>query len=239
MLRFLFRSTTGLLLLVTALLAPASSADKGEFVQRIERAFSHADKQAGIASLFHLENMDAEVRALYDQYTFPMLVKKTLKDVGFAALPVDFHMMYVREGYEYRPNLEPLGLVVINGRTKIPYGEHDGRYVFIGMQRTLVNADPPVEKTVQVMVYGVASEPVRFKGSCEVMQSNGETLQMQIEDNGHGNKTVAMNAVRVEACRVRNTSGDGQLTMRILEADEVIFDRKIEAPELELSFKRP
>lgn len=61
---------------------------------------------------------------------------------------------------------------------------------------------------------------------------------MQIGDNGHGNNTVAMNALRVEAGRLRNTSSDGQLTMRILEADEVIFERKIEARELELSFNR-
>jgi len=211
-----------------ALPAASSHAETlDDFAKRVKSAYAAEDKHQAIKSLFNLQGMDDELIAIYDKRTIPMLLRRTAETVTFEELPSDFGGVYVQKGYEYRPNLKPLGLLVLNDKTRAPYGKIDERYYITGMSRKLVNADPPAEITVQVNVFGFSTPPVRYSGSCEILQSNGTTMTMAIEDTGVGNNTMAMNAVRIESCRVTKQSGDGPLTMRVLEADAVLFEQQV------------
>lgn len=223
---------------LTLLAATASSETLDDFADRIKKALVAHDKHAAVKSLINLEGMDDQLIALYDKRTIPMLARRPAKTVTFEDLPTDFHLEYVQQGHEYRPNLKPLGLVVLDGKTRVPYGKIDQQYFITGMSRKLVNADPPAEITVRVNVFGLATPPVRYSGSCEILQSNGKTVTMPIEDTGVGNNTMAMNAVRIETCRVTKLSGDGPLTMRVLEADVVLFEQKTTGDGQELIYNR-
>ena len=61
---------------------------------------------------------------------------------------------------------------------------------------------------------------------------------MAIEDTGIGNNTMAMNAVQIESCQVTKISGDGPLTMRVLEADVVLFEQQVTDVGASLFFHR-
>ena len=44
--------------------------------------------------------------------------------------------------------------------TKIAYGEKDGKYYFPGVIKILVNADAKPDKTLQIIVIGIAHPPL-------------------------------------------------------------------------------
>lgn len=224
--------------LVMVLTGESHAETLEDFANRVQSAFAAADQHQAVKSLFNLQGMDDEVIALYDKRTIPMLLRRPAETVTFEDLPSDFRGEYVQKGYEYRPNLKPLGLLVLNGKTRAPYGKIDERYYITGMSRKLVNADPPAEITVQVNVFGFSTPPARYSGSCEILQSNGKTMTMAIEDTGLGNNTMAMTAVRIESCRVTKLSGDGPLTMRVLEADAVLFEQNVTDIGVSLNFSR-
>lgn len=222
-----------------AMLVSTSQAETlDDFANRVKSAFAAADQHQAIKSLFRLQGMDAELIALYDKRTIPMLLRRPAETVTFEDLPADFRGEYVQQGYEYRPNLTPLGYLVLNGKTRVPYGKVDERFYMTGMSRKLVNANPPAEITVQVNVFGFSTPPVRYSGSCEILQSNGKTVTMAIEDTRIGNNTMAMNAVQIESCQVTKKSGDGPLTMRVLEADVVLFEQQVTDVGASLFFHR-
>lgn len=228
--------------MAVAILAMSASTGQAEtlddFANRVKSAFAAQDPHNAVKSLFRLQGMDDEVIALYDKRTIPMLLRRPAETVAFEDLPADFRSEYVQQGYEYRPNLTPLGYLVLNGKTRVPYGKIDERFYITGMSRKQVNANPPAEITVQVNVFGFSTPPVRYSGSCDILQSNGKTITMAIEDTGIGNNTMAMNAVRIESCRVTKQSGDGPLTMRVLEADAVLFEQQVSDIGASLVFSR-
>jgi len=222
-----------------AMLTSTSQAETlDDFANRVRSAFAASNQHQAVRSLFSLQGMDEEVIALYDKRTIPLLLRRPAEMVTFEELPADFRGEYVQQGYEYRPNLKPLGYLVLNGKTRVPYGKVDERYYITGMSRKQVNANPPAEITVQVNVFGFSTPPVRYSGSCEILQSNGKTVTMAIEDTGIGNNTMAMNAVRIESCQATKQSGDGPLTMRVLEADVVLFEQQVNDIGASLIFNR-
>ncbi len=227
--------------------ADQSAALEAELTARIAAAYRAADKNAALLALFHLAGVDPETRAIFERlHVGRMLARYEAPDVAFEPLPDDFDPLQVAGGYEYRPNLELLGYVVLRvhgeagGRnTRIPYGLHGGRYLFTGVTRTAVNPDAPPDKTLQMIVIGLAAPPPRFKGFCDVMQSNGQSRRMSIEDNGHGNRTIIVTAQYLERCELTSElSGGDWLSLRLLENDREIFHERIEAPESSLSWRR-
>lgn len=233
-----FRTFSIAVAVLAALTGGAFAETLDDFADRVKQALAAGDKHAAVRSLFNLDGMDDEVIAMYDKRTIPMLARRAAEKITFEELPADFRGEYVQQGYEYRPNLDPLGYLVLDGKTRAPYGKIGERYYITGMSRKLVNANPPAEITVQVNVFGFSTPPVRYSGSCDILQSNGKTLTMPIEDIGVGNNTMAMNAVRIETCSVTKLSGDGPLTMRVLEADAVLFERQVTNIGEKLVFSR-
>ncbi len=238
-------------LILSASAAPAgadqSAALEAELTARIAAAYRAADKTAALLALFHLAGVDPETRAIFERlHAGRLLARYEAPDVAFEPLPEDFDPLQVAAGYEYRPNLELLGTVVLrehgeeSGRnTRIPYGLHGGRYLFTGMTRTAVNPDAPPDKALQMIVIGRAVPPPRFKGFCDVMQSNGRSRRMAIEDNGYGNRTLIVTAQYLERCELTSAlSGDDWLSLRLLEDDREILVRRIEAPETTISWRR-
>lgn len=228
-----------LMLTVAALLLPVSSRaeTKAEFAQRIKAALQSPTKVAALTALFYLEGVDDDIRAMYEGgHIHRMLSKYQTPHITFEPLTADATFVYAMRGYEYRPNIEPLGYVVLKkgeggGSTRVPYGMHKNRYYFAGMTKTLVNPDKPAEKTLQIIVIGMAHPPVTFVGWCDVLQSNNRQRRVTIRDNGHGNRTLLLQAQRIERCEVTNTAGRGALSVRLLENDNELFQRRIEAPE--------
>ncbi len=207
---------------------PALAEDRDRFAERIRAAFQAADKTVALKKLFHLDGVDAKTMEMYDKMIIGrMLAKFAAPTVGFEPLQPDFNPVYVRDGYEFRPNLSLSGIVVLNGRTRIAYGEHDGRFYFSGSTKTAVNPGGPPDRMLQMMVLGIGAPPVRYSGHCAVMQSNGRLKRMTLEDSGIGNTTAIIMAQHIESCELTKRSPQGTLKLRLQEGEAVSFERQI------------
>jgi hypothetical protein len=217
---------------------PGRADSLDQFKSRIERAFAAEDRAAALLSLVELKGADASIMTLYRKRLIPMLARKQNPDVTFAPLRPGFNPVRVSKGWEYRPSVKLLGYVVLDGRTKVPYGKSDDLHVIAGMTRIKAAANPPAEQTVQVIVIGHAVPAMRFEGECTIMQSNNKTRRLRLGDNGHGNQTIALNAVRIESCEVTNLSGEGTMSLRVLEGQERVFLERATAPDVTIRYTR-
>jgi hypothetical protein len=226
-----------LLLAITTLSALAGNTDR--FAERIRAAFKAADKTVALKGLFHLDGVDAKTMKTYDRLIIGrMLARYDAPTVEFAPLPADFDPVYVRDGYEFRPNLALVGFVVLNGKTRLAYGEHDGRFYFAGVNGTAVNPGGPPDRMLQMMVLGIGAPPVRYTGHCDVMQGNGRLKRMTLEDSGIGNTTAAIMAQHIESCELTKLSPQGTLKLRLQEGDTVSFERRIARDRETITYRR-
>lgn len=227
------------ILLVPLAGSPARAETLAEFAARITAAFAASDKTGALAKLFYLDGVDPGSRAIYEKRIIGrMLARKTAPSVTFEALPLDFDPVYVSNGYEYRPNLEPLGFAVLNKMTRIVFGVRGGRHYFTGVTRVAVNPGGPPDKMVQMTVIGMGQPPVRFEGHCDVMLSNGRLKRMTLQDNGNGNTTAIIMAQHIAACDLTNLTGRGSLSLRLQEGDAEIFNSRITVPEAKITYRR-
>lgn len=209
------------------------------FVDRVETAYRAPDKLAALKRLFYLVKFDAETLRTYEARIIGrMLGKYVDPKVALEPLPGDFDPLQVIGAYEYRPNVKPLGYLVLDGRTKVPCGDHDGRYFLTAVTRTKITPTPPPDRMLQMMVIGVGHPPVRYAGHCDIMLGNGHTRRMTLEDNGHGGNTAIITAQYIIGCHLINKSGHGALSLRLQEGDEAVFERRVVAPDSAITYRR-
>ncbi len=218
---------------------PALAQNLDRFAERIRSAFQAADKAVALKRLFHLDGVDAETMEMYDKRIIGrMLARIEAPTIGFEKLPADFDPVYVRDGYEYRPSVAEAGFVVLNGKTRLVYGVHDGRFSFSGVTKTAVNPGGPPDRMLQMMVLGIGAPPVRYSGHCQVMQSNGRLKRMTLEDSGVGNTTAIIMAQHIERCELTKLSPQGTLKLRLQEGEAVSFERRIAGAGATISYRR-
>lgn len=209
------------------------------FLNRIADAYAAADKYAALRDLFYLDGMDADTLELYDSRIIGrMLGKHDAPSLAVEPLPADFDSVQVGGGYVYRPNLEPLGYVAVDGKTRAVYGRHGDRYYLVGTVRTAIENPVGPERMLQMMVLGFGQPQVRFDGHCQVLLANGDRKQVALEDEGLASKTMMVTGVRIETCELNNLSDQGSVMLRLLEGDDQIFDRQVDFPENTISFAR-
>lgn len=232
----------GLLILLAAALGGLSArADTPEeFAVRVQAAYGAPDKIVAIKRLFYFQGVDAETMKMYDgRIITRMMGKYDSPRVTLGPLGKDFMEVQVMRGYEYRPNLEVLGYVVLDGKTHVPYGAHEGKHYFTAMTRKAIEPPPAPDKMLQMLVIGLDATPLKFDGYCDVLLANGQTQRMAIEDGGAGARTTVMMGQLVSACEIVNRSNRGALQLRILEEQTVIFEHRVETPETVLRYSRP
>lgn len=238
------------LVLVTAF-AHVTEADDhlhDEFKTRIESALRESDEQRkrqAIRALFYRQGLDEKTTGIMDRVV-QRLAKTHRRHVAFAPLPDDATFVHILDGYEYRPNLEPVGYVVLTSPedppgndTKIPYGRHpeSGRYAFPSTIRTLVNPDAEPDKQLQIIAVGIAHPPMEFEGWCDIALSNGTTRRITLEDQGVGNQTRILRGQEIEACELTNRSNEGSLSLKLIQDGDTIFDRRIQPPETTITYR--
>lgn len=241
-----------LLVLMTFVLGAAthsahSDTLQNEFKQRIQAALEIAEDDARVAAvttLFYRGDLDDWSESLVRR-TAERVAKLRGRDISFATLPATVETLHVINGYEYRPNLEPLGYVVFTdpaaapgNNTKIFYGRPPGRqrYHFPSTVRRLVNPDAPPDKQLQMLAMGAASPPVTFEGWCDIALSNNTVKRVRLHDQNIGNQTLIMRGQSIRACEVKNTSGRGSLSLRLYEDDKTIFERRVEMPQNAITY---
>lgn len=234
-------SLTVVAVVAFAIMAPftARAETLDEFLARVAQAYASPDKQAALRDLFFMEGMDAELVKMYDDRIIGrMLGKHDSPSFAVEPLPADFDPVQVGGGYVYRPNLEPLGYVVIGEKTRAVYGRRDGRYYLAGVVRTPIENPVGPEQMLQMIVLGFGHPPVRFDGHCDVLLANRSVKRIRLHDEGLTSKTMMATGVRIEACELHNLSDQGAVMLRLLEGDDQIFDRQVEFPENTISFAR-
>lgn len=218
---------------------PVHAETRDNFVERVHAAYGAPDKMAALKRLFYLANVDAETLKQYESRIIGrMLGKYQDPKIVLEPLPGNFDPVQVIGAYEYRPTVKPLGYVVLDGRTKVPYGEHEGRYYLSAVTRTEITPAPAPDRMLQMMVIGLGHPPVRFEGHCDIMLGNGHIHRMTLEDEGHGGNTAIMTAQYIDSCTLINKSGRGALSLRLQEGTEEIFHRRTDAPHEEISYRR-
>lgn len=241
-----------LMAFVLAAAAPAARADAlaDEFQARIEAALAiddEVEQYTAVDALFYRSDVDDWSEGLVERVV-KIVTKLRGRDVTFEALPPDIELLHVVDGYEYRPNVEPLGRVVFTdpaaaagNDTKVLYGRHpnEQRYVFPLTTRVLVNPDAPPDKQLQMIVIGLTHPPSTFAGWCDIALSNNTVKRVALDDQNVGNQTRIMRGQSIEACEVTNTAGRGTLSLRLYEDDEEIFIKRIETPEATITYAKP
>ncbi len=120
---------------VFATTAPQAGADplQAEFTARIEAALAHPGEAArgeAVARLFHHDPADAGWAVELIPRVIRHIVRLADRRISFAPLSPETELVHIVDGYEYRPNLEPLGQVVFSNParpgndTKVLYGRH-------------------------------------------------------------------------------------------------------------------
>lgn len=210
-----------------------------DFLTRVAQAYASPNKHAGLRELFYMEGMDAETAEMYDSRIIDrMLGKYDEPSLAIEALPADFDPVQVGGGYEYRPNLEPLGYLVVGGKTRALYGRHGDRYHLVGVVRRPVENPVGPEKMLQMIVLGFNYPQISFDGHCDVLLANNSVKRVRLNDEGLASKTMMVTGVRIEACELRNLSAQGAVMLRLLEGDDQIFDHQVEFPQNTISFAR-
>jgi hypothetical protein len=242
-----------LFLAVLSLALPAGEARadglQDDFKQRIEVALNETDsekKLAAVEALFYTDGLDQEMIRLTGRAA-KRLAKTRRRTITFEPLPADTDLVHVVDGYEYRPNLAPLGYAVFSDPAEAPgnatralYGPHpeNGRYYISATVRRLVNPDAAPDKQLQMIAIGVGHPAVTFEGWCDVALSNQTVKRITLEDQGVGNQTRILRGQAIRACELTNTAGRGTLSLRLLENDDLIFERRVEAPANTIIYAR-
>jgi hypothetical protein len=238
-----------LTLLIGATTAAHAAEPLGAFKQRIEAALAKADesgRRAAVSDLFHRGELD-EWSASMAATTTAAIAALRGRSITFESLSADHKDRHVVDGYEYRPNVEPIGYAVFTdpaaapgNNTRVLYGRtpDSDRLVFPLVVRTVVNADAAPDKALQMIAIGMAAEPVTFDGWCDIALSDGTTERVTLSDSGAGNQTQVVRGQSIEACEIVNTAGRGSLTLRLMEDQATVFTAAVEAPETRLAFRR-
>lgn len=225
------------LTIMTPFTARAETID--DFLARVAKAYASPDKRAALRDLFFMDGMDAETVEIYDSRIIGrMLGKHDSPSLAVEPLPADFDPIQVGGGYEYRPNLMPLGYLVVDGKTRAPYGLHGDSFYIVGMARTAIENPAGPEQMLQMIVMGLGNPQIRFDGYCDLLLANRSVKRVGLHDEGLTSKTMMVTGVRIESCELRNLSGQGTVMLRLLEGDDQIFDHQVEFPEKTISFAR-
>ncbi|MDH3739166.1 MAG: hypothetical protein OER92_08220 [Alphaproteobacteria bacterium] len=219
------------------------------FKARIEAALAIGDdakRSAAVGALFHQQDLGAWSQSLVER-VIGIIAKKAGHEISFIALAPDADLIHVVDGYEYRPNLEPLGQVVFTdpaaepgNNTKVLYGRPAGedRLFFPLTVRRLVNPEAPPDKQLQMITIGISFPPSTFEGWCDIALSNNTVKRVKIDDQKMGNQTLILRGQSIEACEITNTSS-GPLSLRLYEDDREIFLEQIDTPQTTISYRKP
>ena len=217
-----------------ALVSQAQAESKMEeaFLNKIRAAFKSNDEQE-FWKLFNLEGMSEKVRASLDKYLVKKVVKANLIAISLEPLPEDFRTEYVVDGVQYRPNVKPLGLVKMiykksksgNPSTSMLYGQKGNELMFAGTVGEKLKDDLPASKQIQVMVMSFSHLPVTFEGYMIYLQGN-KLVRDKIEDMGGGSLTRIVRGEAITYLEVKRTSGEGAISVKILEDEDILFETK-------------
>lgn len=227
---------------------PSKAADSlTDFAERIAGAFAEGDVSARaikIRALFHTEGLDEDTAGLLERSS-KYLAGMERPEIAFEGIPDDAEFLHVLDGYEYAPNLEPVGYVVLTeadaepgNHTRIPYGlrTEDGFHFFPAVTRTLVNPDAEPDKQLQILAMGVGHPALTFDGWCDLALSNNTTKRVTLEDQGIGNQTRILRGQKIPACELSNTSDRGRLSLTLIEDETTIFEGAAEYPETRITY---
>ena len=236
---------------VFAAIAVPAHADGASdaFKARIEAALAigdDAERSAAVGALFHQQDLDEWSQNMVVR-VIDIVAKKQGHKISFVTLSPETELLHVVDGYEYRPNLEPLGQVVFTdptarpgNDTKVLYGRPTGedRLFFPLTVRLLVNPDAPPDKQLQMITIGLTFPASTFDGWCDIALSNNTIKRVKIDDQKVGNQTLIMRGQSIEACEITNTSS-GSLSLRLYEDDREIYIRQIETPQTTITYRKP
>ena len=221
-----------------------------DFEARIQAALAIANEDArfnAVEQLFYRGNLDAWAEELA-KTTPEYVARLQSRNITFEPLASDSNFEHVVDGYEYFPNLIPLGYVVFTdpqavpgNNTKAPYGLIPSEQVYAMPLtiRRLVNPDAAPDKQLQMLAMGVGHPAATFEGWCDVALSNNTIRRIILDDQGIGNQTRILRGQRIEACEVINTSDYGSLSLRLFEDDETLLERNIEIPDTTITYQAP
>lgn len=243
------------LLILSSNQALAESKMEEVFLNKIRAAFKGHDEQE-FWKLFNLEGMSEKVRASLDKHLVKKVAKADLIAISLEPLPEDFRTEYVLNGVQYRPNVKPLGLVKMvyknlnpqdpstyvgtvsgNPSTSMLYGQKGDQLMFAGTVEEKLPGDLPASKQIQVLVMGFSHPPITFEGYMIYLQGN-KPVRDKIEDMGGGNVTRIVRGEAITYLEVRRTSAKGEIKVKILEDEDVIFETEHLKGDEPIIFKR-
>ncbi|UCD10372.1 MAG: hypothetical protein JSU88_06605 [Nitrospinaceae bacterium] len=240
----LFRTLLPLLLAACLLAGPEATAGPQEqFLERIAEASKIRDagmKKQALIKLFNFTGVDPDTRERFTRKVIDQVLMKYIDPVlAFGPLPEDFDGVNVKDGVEYRPNLPLLGLVIINDRTRLAYGEAGGRLYFSASTRKVVNPHAAKDRPLSILVIGTISpERVKFRGNCRILLSNNQQKMLVVNDQGLGSFSLTLPGQRIDSCKITRTSAKGKLQLVLSEGERELFKSEFIDSDQPVVFER-
>ncbi len=228
------------------------SADKQSpevnFQERISTALTSSngdEKRSAVSALFYQVGLDEETKK-YSARSVEMLMQMSQSNISFEPLPAEVDFLHIVNGYEIRPNLQPIGMIVLTeesassgNNTKLPYAQKPGSddLIFPSTIRRLVKANAAADKQLQIIAVGMANPPPRFSGWCDILLSDGSTRKMELSDQGVGNQTRVIRGQAIRSCSLTGELKSGWLKLTLMEDQETIFEKKVNSPDSQINFR--
>ena len=233
------------LLIIAALLlgGEAAAGPKEKFLKEISDATKVRDsgkKRRALEALFYFKGVDQQTREQFSLKVIDQVLMKYVDPVlDITPLPEGFDGLNVKDGAEYRPNLPLLGLVVLNGLTRLAYGEANGRLFFAASTRTVVNPHAAKDIDLSILVIGsVSPERVKFKGQCRILLSTNKEQVLDVDDQGLGSYSLTVPGQKINACEIIRSSPRGKIQLILSEGEREVFKSEFSETDQPVTFLR-
>ena len=215
-----------------------------EFLERVDRALNKETQMAHIdalGALYYRHGID-EQTARFVERVLGMLSERKGAQASLVEI-TDEEFRHVLNGYEYRPNLTPVGLLKIEGGEKgghstVPYALHENKYYLPATIRERLVENAPPDITLQMLVLGLGYPALKFSGWCDVRLSDGSVKRQAISDGGNGSMSLIFHGQVFERCELESLSRHGTLNFTLIEAENTVFKKSAEHPEKRLKYMR-
>jgi len=208
------------LLIIAALLlgGEAAAGPKEKFLKEISDATKVRDsgkKRRALEALFYFKGVDQQTR---EQFSLNVIDQVLMKYVD--------------------PVLD-ITLVVLNGLTRLAYGEANGRLFFAASTRTVVNPHAAKDIDLSILVIGsVSPERVKFKGQCRILLSNNKEQVLDVDDQGLGSYSLTVPGQKINACEITRSSPRGKIQLILSEGEREVFKSEFSETDQPVTFLR-
>jgi hypothetical protein len=216
--------------------APASAEQlRSEF----EAALKAKDANAALV-LINWQGVPDDIKKIIQTEVSSMCQREV---TNVSIIPINHPLEFEGGGFHYKPNVSVVGAIRIQfgpvkdtntfaaAETEVNYGKKDDAFYIAGSTKEKVTEPTTKQKIFIMNIDTLNMESNVFSGSCTgscVYVSFGTPVTYNF--GGNGNCSALVNGDYIKSCTVKNSSGNGTISLVISEDGKEIFNLRTNAP---------